>query len=71
MRDKVIALENESDRVVSVCIPVAIFELLCGFAVDDKVARGVRVQAADDVQQRGFTAARVMLNTPNGTRGNR
>ena len=55
MRDEVVALKDKADGVVAVCVPVAVVVLLRGAAVDDKVAGGVAVQTADDVQQRGFS----------------
>ena len=57
MRDEVVALKDEADGVVAVGIPVAVIVFLCGAAVDDEVAGGVAVESADDVQQRGLTAA--------------
>ena len=56
--DQVIALEHEPDRVVPVRIPVPVLKGLGGAPVDDEVAVGVLVQAADDVQQGGLAAAR-------------
>ena len=57
MGDQVIALEHEADGVVAVGVPVAVLVVLGGAAVDDEVAAGVAVQAADDVQRGGFAAA--------------
>ena len=57
VRDEVVALKDKADGVVAVCVPVAVVVLLRGAAVDDKVAGGVAVQTADDVQQRGLAAA--------------
>ena len=57
VRDEVIALKDKADGVVAVGIPVAVIVFLCGAAVDDEIAGGVAVEAADDVQQRGLTAA--------------
>ena len=62
MRDEVVALKDKADGVVAVCVPVAVVVLLCGAAVDDKVAGGVAVQTADDVQQRGLAAAGLAQN---------
>ena len=57
VRDEVVALKDKADGVVAVRVPVAVVVLLCGAAVDNEVAGGVAVQAADDVQQRGLAAA--------------
>ena len=62
VRDEVVALKDKADGVVAVCVPVAVVVLLRGAAVDDKVAGGVAVQTADDVQQRGLAAAGLAQN---------
>ena len=36
VRNEIIALEYEADRVIAVCIPICAFEFLCGFSADDK-----------------------------------
>ena len=59
MRDKIIALENKADRVISVAVPIAVLEILGGFSVDDKVAACVLVKTADDIQHSCFSAARL------------
>ena len=51
VRDQVIALEYETDRVVSVGIPVPVLISLCGNAVDNEVSRIVAVETSDDVKQ--------------------
>ena len=56
--DQVVALEHEPHRVVPVGVPVPVLEGFGGAPVDDQVAVGVLVQAADDVQQGGLAAAR-------------
>ena len=58
VRDEVVALENETDGTVAVCVPVAGLEFLGGLVVDDEVAVGVLIQPADDVEQGGLAAAR-------------
>ena len=58
MRYKVVALENESDSVISVRVPVSVLEVLSRLAVDDKVARRILVKTADDVKQGSLAAAR-------------
>ena len=55
--DKVVGLENEAYRTVAVGVPIAGTEFLGGLIVDDEVAVGVLIQAADDVEQRGLAAA--------------
>ena len=61
--DEIITLEDKSDAVVTVGIPVGILEVLRRFPVDDEVAVGVSVKTAYDVEQGGFPAAR---GTENG-----
>ena len=58
VRDQVVALEHKADRMVAIGVPVVVGESLCGFSVDEKIAFGVAVEAADDVEHRGFSAAR-------------
>ena len=55
--DQVIALEHKADGVVAVGVPIPVGILLGGAAVDDEVAAGVLVQAADNVQQGGLAAS--------------
>ena len=57
MGNQVVALEHKAHRMVPVGIPVPVLKGLGGPAVDDEVAVGVLVQAADDVQQGGLAAA--------------
>ena len=57
MGDEVVALEHKSYRVVAVCIPVAVFEVVGVSAVDDEIALCVSVQTADDVEHGGLAAA--------------
>ena len=57
VRYEVIALEHEPHAMVAVHVPVAVAELLGGAPVYDEVARGVFVQTAYDVEQRGLAAA--------------
>ena len=45
--------------MIAVGVPVARLEILGGFAVDNKVALGVLVEAADDVEQSCLAAARL------------
>ena len=59
VRDEVVRLEHKADAVVAVGVPVAVFEVLGGDALDDEVAVRVVVQPADDVQKRGLAAARL------------
>ncbi len=58
VHDEVVALEHKPDPVVPVRIPVLVSVVLCASSVDDEIAAVVVVQAADDVQQRGLSAAR-------------
>ena len=58
MRDEVIALEDEAYSVVSVNVPVPVLIILGASAADDKVAGGIVVKSADDVEKGGFSAAR-------------
>ena len=57
MGDKVVALKDKAYRVVAVSVPISVLVILGGNAVDNKVARGIMVKSADDVEQRSFAAA--------------
>ena len=57
VRNQIIALENKTDGMVPVGIPVPLRKLLRGLSADDQVPGGITVQAADNIQQRGFSAA--------------
>ena len=57
VRDEVVALEHEAYRVVAVSVPVLVAVVPGRAAVYHKVAAGVLVEAADDVQQRRLPAA--------------
>ena len=59
VRTEVIRLENEAYRVVSVRIPVAVGEFLGRAAVNDKVAVGVLVKTAYDVEHSRLAASGV------------
>ena len=58
MWDKVVGLEHEADAVVAICVPIAIFVLACGHAVDEQVSVVVMIKAADDVEHGGLARAR-------------
>ena len=53
--DQIITLENKTDGMVAVRIPVAVGILLRGDVVDDKISGVIPVQTSDDVQKCGFT----------------
>ena len=55
--DELIGLENKTDGMVAVGVPVPVVEVFGGTAVDGEVAGGVAVQPADNVQQCGLAAA--------------
>ena len=55
--DEIIALENKADGMISVGIPIAVTEILCGFAVDDKVSLRVAVKTSYDIEHRCLSAA--------------
>ena len=57
MRDEVVALENKAYRVVAVRIPVAVGERSRRFMSDVKLAGGVTVKSADDIEKRSLAAA--------------
>ncbi len=57
MGNQVVGLENETDGVVSVRIPVSCLVLLGRFAVDDQITGRVFVQSADDVEHRRLSAS--------------
>ena len=57
VRDQIVSLKNEADRVIAIRVPIGVRVILCRLSVDDKVALAVFVKAADDVQKRRFAAA--------------
>ena len=57
VRDQIVALEDEADRVIAVGIPIAGRIFFRGDPVDRKLAAVIAVQTADDVQQRGLARA--------------
>ncbi len=57
VRNQVITLEDETDGMVAVGIPIAVAVLLGGDTADDKVPCGIAVQTADNIEQRRFAAA--------------
>ena len=57
VRDEVVALEDESDAMVAVGVPVLVGVVLGRDAVDDDVARVGMVKAAEDVEHRGLARA--------------
>ena len=62
VRDEVIRLKNEPDAVVAVGVPVAVFVIFGGNALDYEVAARVVVEPADDVQKGRLSAARMTEN---------
>ena len=58
VRNKIITLKDESDRVITVRIPFFIRKILRAFAVDYKVARRIAVEPADNVEKRSLSATR-------------
>ena len=61
--DQVVGLEDETDRVVSVGVPVAVLVFFGGDPVYDQIAAVVAVQSADDVEQSGLSGS---AGTQNG-----
>ncbi len=59
VRNKVVALEYKTNRVIAICVPVAVAVTARGASVNYQVTLGVLVKAANDVEQRGFAAARL------------
>ena len=57
MRDQIVALEDETDGKVAVIIPVFIFEIFGGSAIDDQITAGILIQPADDVEQGRLAAS--------------
>ena len=49
MRNQIITLEDKSDRMISVGIPVAVFVFFRGNPVDDQISAVVTIQSADDI----------------------
>ena len=58
MRYQVVALENETDTVVSVDVPISVTVELCTSAVYDEIAVGIMIKTANDVKKRGLAASR-------------
>ena len=59
MRDEVVGLKDKANGMVAVGIPIGVGKVLGRLVVYDKVAGGVLVKPADDVQQRRLAAAGV------------
>ena len=57
MRYQVIGLENKTDGMVSVSIPVTGFVFLGTFSVDNKISVGIFVKTAYDIQHGSLTAS--------------
>ena len=57
MRDQVIALEDETDSIIPVCVPVCILVFLGADTVNEKVAGCVLIESAEDVEHCRFAAA--------------
>ena len=55
--NQVVALEHKAHGIVPVGIPVPVLEILGGLAPNHQVSLGIPVQAADNVQQGGLSAA--------------
>ena len=49
MRNQIITLENKSDRMISVGIPVPVFVFFRGNPVDDQIPAVVTIQPADNI----------------------
>ena len=55
MRDQVVGLKYEADRVIAVGIPVPVLVFFGRDAVDDQVAAVIAVQSADDIEECGLS----------------
>ena len=62
MRNEVIALKDEADAVVAVGVPIAIAKVLGRNTIDEQIAQVKVVEAADNVEHRGFTRTRGTQN---------
>jgi len=49
--------EDETDTMISVCIPVAVSIFFRRFVIDHKIPRGILVKSSDNVQKRCFSAS--------------
>ena len=58
MRYEVVRLKNKTYAVIAVGVPVAVVIIFSRRSLDNKVARRILVEAAYDVEQGSFTAAR-------------
>ena len=54
MRYQVIALKDEADSMVPVCIPIPILILFSRDTVDDESSAVRSIKASDDIQHCGF-----------------
>ena len=52
MRDQMIALKDESHRMIPIRVPVPALILLCRHAVNDQLPAVTVIQPSDDIQQR-------------------
>ncbi len=50
-------MKDEADRIVAVVIPILILVFFGGNPVNDKIAAGISIQTADDIEQCGFSGA--------------
>ena len=57
MRNQIVALKNEADRMIPVGIPIGITIVLGRNAVDPQISRCITVESADDIQKRCLSAA--------------
>ena len=55
MLNKVIALKNKADSMISVGIPITAFVPFGRYSVDDQLAAVVAVKSADNIEKCGFT----------------
>ena len=52
MRDQIVTLKHEADRMVPIGIPVPVFIFFCRDPVDDQVSAVIAVQSANNIQKR-------------------
>ena len=57
MGNQVITLENETNGMVSIGIPVSVLVFLCGNPVDNQITAVVPVKTTNNIEKGGFSGA--------------
>ncbi|MNW57054.1 hypothetical protein D3C74_348260 [compost metagenome] len=62
MRNQVVTLKNKTHTIVTVCVPVTVFEVLRRLSVNNQLSAIILIKSADDIQQRGFPRSALAQN---------